>query len=146
MAVLSGSVPVRFGSRFLAVPRFMLVLNTCTPLRTRGNAGEYRACAVSVWWEGNLLSLLLRRNNKQGWGCWAGDAGEYRFWNIWGLRVLKTCTPPRARGNAGNTDHVLTLSGGKETYDRCFFGEAISRVADAGPRTRGSTGFGTFGA
>ena len=27
--------------------------------------------------------------------------GEYRFWNIWGLKVLKTCTPPRARGNEG---------------------------------------------
>ena len=34
-------------------------------------------------------------------GCWAADAGEYRFWNIWGLKVLKTCAPPRTRGNAG---------------------------------------------
>ena len=34
-------------------------------------------------------------------GCWAADAGEYRFWNIWGLKVLKTCTRPRAPGNAG---------------------------------------------
>ena len=109
MAVLSGSVPVRFGSRFLPVPRFMLargrggvqvlehlglkVLKTCTPPRARGNAGEYRAYAVFVWWEGNLLSLLLRGSNKQGWGCWAADAGEYRFWNVWGLKMLKTCTP-----------------------------------------------------
>ena len=88
----------RFGScavRFLPVPRFMLarghggvqvlehlglkVLKTCTPPRARGNAGEYRACAVFVWWEGNLHSLLLRRSNKQGWGCWAGDAGESGF-------------------------------------------------------------------
>ena len=60
------------------------VLKTCTSARARGNAGEYRACAVFVWWYGNLLSLLLRRSNRQGWG--------------------------------------------------------------AGPRTRGSTGFGTFGA
>ena len=31
-----------------------------------------------------------------------GGAGpEYRFWNIWGLKVPKTCTRPRAPGNAG---------------------------------------------
>ena len=58
----------------------------------------------------------------------------------------ETVLPRTPAAMQGNTDHVLTLSGGKETYDRCFFGEAISRVADAGPRTRGSTGFGTFGA
>ena len=117
MAVLSGSVQrgsVRGSYRFrgscwpgdAGEYRFwniwgLKVLKTCTPPRTRGNAGEYRSIAVFVWWEGNLLSLLLRRSNKQGWGCWAADAGEYRFWNIWGLKVLKTCTPPRARGNAG---------------------------------------------
>ena len=28
---------------------------------------------VFVWWEGNLHSVLLRRSNKQGWGCWAGE-------------------------------------------------------------------------
>ena len=28
----------------------------------------------------------------------------------------------------GNIEHVLPLYGGKETYIRCFFGEAISRV------------------
>ena len=92
MAVLSGSVPVRFGS--LPVPRFML----------------------------------------------ARGRGPYRFWNIWGLKVLKTCTPPHTRGNAGEYDHVLSLYGGKETYIRCFFGEAISRVGGAGPGTRGSKG------
>ena len=32
----------------------------------------------------------------------AGDAGEYRFWNAWGLKVPKTCTPPRPRGHAGD--------------------------------------------
>ena len=117
---------------------------------------EYRSCAVSVWWEGTLHSLLLRRSSKQGWGCWAaglgvlgrgrggvqvlehlgpesaehlysparprqcrgiqimcclcmvgtiskvGSAGpEYRFWNICGRKVPKTCTRPRAPGNAG---------------------------------------------
>ena len=57
-----------------------------------------------------------------------------RFWNVWGLKVLKTCTMQ------GNTEHVLSLYGGKETYIRCFFGEAISRVGGAGPGTRGSKG------
>ena len=111
-----GSVkPVRTGWRFCAV-RFLCgsvrgsyrfrgsfwniwglkMLKTCTPPRAPGNAGEYRTCAVFVRREGILHSLLLRRSNKQGWGCWAGDAGPYRFWNIWGLKVLKTCTP-RAR-------------------------------------------------
>ena len=33
----------------------------------------------------------------------------------------------------GNTDHLLSLYGGKETYIRYFFGEAISRVGGAGP-------------
>ena len=121
--------------------------NLYSPARP-GNAGEYRACAVSVWWEGNLLSLLLQRSNEQGCGgCWAAGAGEYRFWNVWGLKVLKTCTPPRAPAMQGNTEHVLSLYGGKETYFRYFFREAMSRVVGgAGPRARGSTGFGTFGA
>ena len=35
-------------------------------------------------------------------GCRPGDAGEYRFWNAWGLKVPKTCTPPRPPGNAGD--------------------------------------------
>ena len=51
------------------------VLKTCTPPRARGNVGEYRSCADFVWWEGNLRSLLLRRSNKQGCGCWATDEG-----------------------------------------------------------------------
>ena len=43
----------------------------------------------------------------------------------------------------GNTDHVLSLYSGKETYIRCFFGEAISRVRGcwAADAVRG-TGFG----
>ena len=117
MAVLSGSVQrgsVRGSYRFrgscwpgdAGEYRFwniwgLKVLNTCTPPRTRGNAGEYRSIAVFVWWEGNLLSLLLRRSNKQGWGCWAADAGSTGFGTPWGLKVLKTSTPPRTCGNAG---------------------------------------------
>ena len=71
-----------------------------------------------------------------------------------GVQVLERLGPenaenlyPRApAAMQGNTEHVLSLHGGKETYFRYFFGEAISRVGGAGPRTRGSTGFGTFGA
>ena len=64
------------------------VLETCTPPRARGNAGEYRSCAVFVWWEGNLLSLLLRRSNKQGWGCGRG-----------GVQVLEHLGPESAENN-----------------------------------------------
>ena len=39
---------------------------------------------------------------KRACGCRPGDAGEYRFWNAWGLKVPKTCTPPRPPGNAGD--------------------------------------------
>ena len=45
----------------------------------------------------------LRRNNQYaGLRVPAGDAGEYRFWNAWGLKVPKTCNPPRPPGNAGH--------------------------------------------
>ena len=40
---------------------------------------------------------------KRACGCRPGDAGEYRFWNAWGLKVPKTCTPPRPPGHAGPT-------------------------------------------
>ena len=71
-----------------------------------------------------------------------------------GAQVLKHLGPEsaenlcslRARGNAGEYRARAVFVCGKETYIRCFFGEAISRVGGAGPRTRGSTGFGTFGA
>ena len=72
-----------------------------------------------------------------------------------GVQVLEHLGPESAENNVlprapaamqGNTEHVLFLYGGKETYFRYFFGEAISRVGGAGPRTRGSTGFETFGA
>ena len=36
-------------------------------------------------------------------GCRPGDAGGDRFWNAWGLKVPKTCTPPRPPGHAGPT-------------------------------------------
>ena len=49
-------------------------------------------------------------------GCRPGDAGEYRFWNAWGLKVPKTCTPPRPRAMQGTTELVLSLYGGKEPY------------------------------
>ena len=72
-------------------------------VRARGNAGEYRSSAVFVWWEGNLHSLLFRRSNKQGWGCWAG------------VRVLEHLVPESAENlyspacpsaMQGNTEHV----------------------------------------
>ena len=68
--------------------------NLYSPARPRQCRGIQSMCCF-------CMVLLLRRSNKQGWGCWAADAGEYRFWNIWGLKVLKTCTRPRAPGNAG---------------------------------------------
>ena len=51
--------------------------------------------------------------------------------------MLKTCTSARApAAMQGNTEHVLSLYGGMETYFRCFFGEAIGRVGVLG-RGRG---------
>ena len=41
--------------------------------------------------------------NKRACGCRPGGAGEYWFWNAWGLKVPKTCTPPRPPGHAGPT-------------------------------------------
>ena len=49
-------------------------------------------------------------------GCRPGDAGEYRFWNAWGLKVPKTCTPRAPRAMQGTTELVLSLYGGKEPY------------------------------
>ena len=83
-----------------------------------------------------------------GWGCSA--AGVQVLERLW-PEGAETVIPRTPAAMQGNTDHVLTLSGGKETYDRYFFGEATSglgmlgsRVGGAGPGTRGSTGFGTF--
>ena len=61
-----------------------------------------------------------------------------------GPEVLKTCTPPRARGNAG--DAVFVWCEGNLLLLLRRSNKPISRVGGAGPRTRGSTGFGTFGA
>ena len=72
---VGGAGPRTRGSTGFGTFWGLKVLKTSTPPRARGNVGEYRSCAVFVWWEGNLLPLLLRRSNKQGWGCWAADAG-----------------------------------------------------------------------
>ena len=95
MAVLSGSVPMRFGSRFLPVPRFMLA---------RGRGGQ-------------VLEHLGHESAEN---------------------LYSPARPRQCRGIQ------IMCCLGKETYLRCFFGQAISRVGGAGPRTRGSTGFGTF--
>ena len=80
------------------------VPKTCTPPRFSGNAGDYRTCAVVVWREGTLhvRYFLGEAISTRACGCRPGDAGEYRFWNAWGLKVPKTCTPPRPPGNAGD--------------------------------------------
>ena len=165
MAVLRGSVPVR-----LPVPRFMLawgrggvqVLEHLGPesaenlysSRAPGNAGKYRSCAVSVWWEGTPHSLLLRRSKQAGLGVLGsrvggaepetrGSTGFGTF--FWRLKVLKTCTPPaRPAAMQGNTDHVLSLYGGQEDYIRYFFGEAI--IKQGWGCWAGVQVFGTFGA
>ena len=42
-------------------------------------------------------------------GCRPGDAGEYRFWNAWGLKVPKTCTPPRPPGPCRGLQNLCCL-------------------------------------
>ena len=128
------------------------VPKTCTPPRPPGHAGDCRTCAVSVWREGTLHVRYSLGGTISTWacGCRPGDAGEYRFWNAWGLKVPKTCTPPRPPGHAGElyTELVLSLYGGKEPYTFVTSSEkqSIRGLAGAGPGTRGSTGFGTLGA
>ena len=80
------------------------VPKTCTPPRPPGNAGDYRTCAFYVWREGtpHVRYFLGETISKRACGCRPGDAGEYRFWNAWGLKVPKTCTPPRPPGHAGD--------------------------------------------
>ena len=84
---------------------------------------------------------------KRACGCRPGDAGEYRFWNAWGLKVPKTCTPPRPPGNAGDyrTCAVFVWREGI-LHVRYFLGETINKRACGCPAARGSTGFGTLGA
>ena len=84
-----------------------------------------------------VLSGSVRSSYRLRDSCWPGDAGEYRFWNVWGLKVLKPVLPRVPAAMQGNTEHVLSLYGGKETYIRCFFGEAVSRVGDAGQQGSG---------
>ena len=80
------------------------VPKTCTPPRPPSNARDYRTCAVFVWREGTLhvRYFLGEAIKKRACECRPGAAGEYRFWNAWGLKVPKTCTPPRPLGNAGD--------------------------------------------
>ena len=131
------------------------VPKTCTPPRPPGNAGDYRTCAVVVWRAGTLLYtfVLPRRNNQyQACGCRPGDAGEYRFWTAWGLKVPKTCTPPRPPGPCRVLQNLccLCMAGRNPTvHVRYFLGQekqSVRGLAGAGPGTRGSTGFGTLGA
>ena len=95
---MCSSVPVRFGSRFLPVPRFMLA---------RGRGGV------------QVLEHL----------------GPESAENLY--------SPARPRQCRGIQIMCCLWEG---TCFRYFFGEATSRVGGAGPRTRGSTGFGTCGA
>ena len=95
------------------------VPKTCTPPRPPGHAGDYRTCAIFVWREGTLhLRYFLGETiNTRACGCRPGDAGEYRFWSAWGLKVPKTCTPPRPPGHAGDhrTCAVFVWRGGNPT-------------------------------
>ena len=126
------------------------VPKTCTPPRPPGHAGDYRTCAVFVWRAGTLhvRYFIGETINTRACGCRPGDAGEYRFWNAWGLKVPKTCTPPRPPGNAGDYRTCAVFVWREGTlHVRYFLGETISkRACGCRPGTRGSTGFGTLGA
>ena len=105
---------------------------TCTPPRPRGNAGDYRTCAVFVWREGTLhvRYFLGEAINKRACGCRPGDAGEYRFWNAWGLKMPKTCTPPRPPGHAGHYRTCAVFVWREGTLQvRYFLGETINKRA-----------------
>ena len=117
------------------------VPKTCTPPRPPGHAGDYRTCAVFVWRAGTLHVhyFIGETINTRACGCRPGDAGEYRFWNAWGLKVPKTCTPPRPPGHAGDyrTCAVFVWRAGT-LHVRYFLGETINtracgcRPGDAG--------------
>ena len=70
---------------------------------------------------------------------YGGKEREYRFWNAWGLKVPKTCTPPRPPGHAGDyrTCAVFVWRAGT-LHVRYFIGETINtracgcRPGDAG--------------
>ena len=126
------------------------VPKTCTPPRPPGHAGDYRTCAVFVWREGTLhvRYFLGETISKRACGCRPGDAGEYRFWNAWGLKVTKTYTPPRPPGHAGDYRTCAVFVWREGTlHVRYFLGETINtRACGCRPGTRGTTGFGTLGA
>ena len=108
------------------------VPKTCTPPRPPGNEGDYRTCAVFVWREGTLhvRYFLGETISTRTCGCRPGDAGEYRFWNAWGLKVPKTCTPPRPPGNAGDYRTCAVFVWREGTlHVRYFLGEAIKKRA-----------------
>ena len=121
------------------------VPKTCTPPRPPGHAGDYRTCAVFVWREGTLhvRYFLGETINTRACGCRPGDAGEYRFWNAWGLKAPKTCTPPRPPGHAGDYRTCAVFVWRAGTLQVRYF---LGGLAGAGRGTRGSTGFGTLGA
>ena len=110
------------------------VPKTCTPPRPPGHAGDYRTCAVFVWREGTLhvRYFLGKAIKKRACGCRPGDAGEYRFWNAWGLKVPKTCTPPRPPGQCRGLQNLccLCMAGRNPTvHVRYFLGDAIKKRA-----------------
>ena len=72
--------------------------------------GPQNLCCF-VWREGTLhvRCFFGETINKRACGCRHGDAGEYRFWSAWGLKVPKTCTPTRPRAMQGTTELVLSL-------------------------------------
>ena len=68
--------------------------------------------------------------NKRPCGCRPGDAGEYRFWNAWGLKVPKACTPARPPGNAGDYRTCAVCVWREGTlHVRYFLGETINTRA-----------------
>ena len=117
------------------------VPKTCTPTRPPGHAGDYRTCAVFVWRAGTLHVRYFIGETINTWacGCRPGDAGEYRFWNAWGLKVPKTCTPPRPPDHAGDYRTCAVFVRREGTlHVRYFIGETINtracgcRPGDAG--------------
>ena len=82
------------------------VPKTCTPPRPPGPCrGLQNLCCRCMAGRNPTVHVryfLGETIITRACGCRPGDAGEYRFWNAWGLKVPKTCTPPRPPGNAGD--------------------------------------------
>ena len=82
------------------------VPKTCTPPRPPGPCrGLQNLCCLCMAGRNPTVHVryfLGETISTRACGCRPGDAGEYRFWNAWGLKVPKTCTPPRPPGNAGD--------------------------------------------